>query len=134
MYYKEAVLCILFAMAEADGNVSAEEMSEILTMKEAFNGYSEHNIVALFDEYRQRFSDKSFTEISNVMVSQIPEELFMGTLSIMADIAVVDFDVNLKEGSLISIVANAMGITDVAVKTLLLASLSKKLMLTASQQ
>ena len=134
MYYKEAVLCILFAMAEADGNVSSEEMSKILTMKEAFNGYSEHNIVALFDEYRQRFADKSFTEITNVMVPQIPEELFMGTLSIMADIAVVDFDVDIKEGSLISIVANAMDITDVAVKTLLLASLSKKLMVTASKQ
>lgn len=134
MYYKEAVLCLLFAMADADGHVSSEEMTEILTMKDVFNGYSEHNIAALYDEYRQRFSDKSFAEITTIMVQQIPEELFMGTLSVLADIAVVDFDVDMKEGSLISIIANAMGVTDVAIKTLLLASLSKKLMVSASQQ
>lgn len=134
MYYKEAILCLMFAVAEADGHIRDDELVTIVTMKEIFKGYSEQDIVALYKEYKTRFEDKSNTEIAFIMTQQIPEELFMGVLSIMADIIVLDFNVDMKEGSIISIVANAMGITDVAVKTLLVASLSKKLMMSAGKE
>ena len=52
----------------------------------------------------------------------------MATLSLLADVAVVDFDVDIQESSLISLAANAMNINETSVKTLLLASLSKKLL------
>lgn len=134
MYYKEAILCLMFGMAEADGQIRDDELISIVTMKEIFKGYSEHDIVVLYKEYRERFSSKNFTEISYIMVSQIPAELYMGTLSALADIIALNFNIDMKEGSFISIVANTMGISDVAVKTLLLASLSKKLLMDVGKE
>lgn len=134
MYYKEAILCLMFGMAEADGHMRDDELISIVTMKEIFKGYAEHDIVVLYKEYKSRFSDKNFTEIAYIMASQIPPELYMGTLSIMADIIALNFDVDMREGSFISIVANVMGVSDVAVKTLLLASLSKKLLMNVGQE
>lgn len=134
MYYKEAILCLMFGMAEADGQIRDDELISIVTMKEIFKGYSEHDIVVLYKEYRERFSEKNFTEISYIMVSQIPAELYMGTLSVLADIIALNFNIDMKEGSFISIVANTMGISDVAVKTLLLASLSKKLLMDVGKE
>ncbi len=58
----------------------------------------------------------------------------MATLSVLADIIVLDFNVDMKESSFMSIVANTMGITDIAVKTLLLTSLSKRLMMSAGKE
>lgn len=133
MYYKEAILCLMFAVAEADGHMREDELISIVTMKEVFKGYSEQDIVALYHEYKSRFEDKNYTEIAYIMAKQIPEELFMGVLSVLADIIVLDFNVDMKEGSIISIIANTMGISDIAVKTLLVASLSKKLMMNAGK-
>lgn len=93
MYYKEAILCLMFGMAEADGRMRDDELISIVTMKEIFKGYSEHDIVVLYKEYKERFSDKNFTEVANVM-----------------------------------------GVSDVAVKTLLLASLSKKLLMDVGRE
>lgn len=134
MYYKEAILCLMFGMAEADGRMRDDELISIVTMKEIFKGYSEHDIVVLYKEYKERFSDKNFTEIAYIMASQIPAELYMGTLSVLADIIALDFNIDIKEGSFISIVANVMGVSDVAVKTLLLASLSKKLLMDVGRE
>lgn len=134
MYYKEAILCLMFGMAEADGSMRDDELISIVTMKEIFKGYSEHDIVVLYKEYKERFSDKNFTEIAYIMASQIPAELYMGTLSVLADIIALDFNIDMKEGSFISIVANVMGISDTAVKTLLLASLSKKLLMDVGRE
>ncbi len=134
MYYKEAILCLMFGVAEADGRLREDELINIVTMKEVFKGYSEHDIITLYKEYKTRFEDKSFSDTAHIMANQIPPELFMATLSILADIIVLDFNVDMKEGSFISIVANAMGISDVAVKTLLLTSLSKRLMMSAGKE
>jgi uncharacterized tellurite resistance protein B-like protein len=127
--YKEAMLCLMFAVVDADKKLDNDELVECITMKDVFNGYSEQQIIALYNEYKKRFSDKGFSETAAIFVQQIPAELHMATLSIMADIAVIDFDVDMQEGSFISIVANAMGIAEVSVKTLLLAALSKKLLM-----
>lgn len=134
MYYKEAILCLMFGVAEADGGLREDELINIVTMKEIFKGYSEHDIITLYKEYKKRFEDKSFSDIAYIMANQIPPELHMATLSILADIIVLDFNVDMKEGSFISIVANTMGISDVAVKTLLLTSLSKRLMMSAGKE
>ncbi len=134
MYYKEAILCLMFGVAESDGQLREDELINIVTMKEVFKGYSEHDIITLYKEYKTRFEDKSFSDIAHIMVSQIPPELHMATLSVLADIIVLDFNVDMKEGSFISIVANTMGISDVAVKTMLLTSLSKRLMMTAGKE
>lgn len=133
MYYKEAILCLMFAVAEADDHIRDDELVSIVSMKEVFKGYTEQDIFTLYNEYKSRFADNSFSDIAGTMCTHIPEELFMGTLSVLADIIVLDFNVDIKEGSFISIVANFMGISDVAVKTLLLTSLSKKLMMNAGQ-
>lgn len=132
--YKEAILCLMFAVAEADGAMRDDELISIITMREIFKDYSEHDIVVLFHEYKQRFADKSFTEVAYIMAKQIPAELYMGVLSVMADIIVLDFNVDMKEGSFISIAANTMGISDTAVKTLLLTSLSKKLLMNMGKE
>jgi hypothetical protein len=58
----------------------------------------------------------------------------MGTLSILADMATIDFDVSMQEGSFIAIAAATMGISDIAVKTLLLTSLSRKLLLQTGEE
>lgn len=134
MYYKEAILCLMFGVAEADGGLRDDELINIVTMKEIFKGYSEHDIITLYKEYKKRFEDKSFSDIAHIMAGQIPPELHMATLSVLADIIVLDFNVDIKEGSFISIVANTMGISDVAVKTLLLTSLSKRLMMSAGKE
>ncbi|MCB9044772.1 MAG: hypothetical protein H6550_01410 [Chitinophagales bacterium] len=134
MYYKEAILCLMFGVAEADDHLREDELISIVTMKEVFKGYSEVDIINLYKEYKVRFEDKPFTETAYIMAKQIPAELYMGTLSILADIIVLDFNIDIKEGSFISIVANTMGISDVAVKTLLLASLSKKLLMTTGKE
>ena len=134
MYYKESILCLLFAMAEADEKFDEAELASIITMKEIFKGYAEHDIVNLFKEYRTRFAEATFSEICAMMLKHLPKELHLGTLSLMADIAVVDFDVDIKESALMSIVANAMGISDTAMKTLLLAALSKKLLMDMGQE
>jgi uncharacterized tellurite resistance protein B-like protein len=134
MYYKEAILCLMFGVAEADGGIREDELINIVTMKEVFKGYSEHDIITLYKEYKARFEDKTFSDIAYIMAKQIPPELYMATLSILADIIVLDFNVDMKESSFMSIVANTMGITDVAVKTLLLTSLSKRLMMTAGKE
>lgn len=127
--YKEAMLCLMFAMADADKKLDNEELVECITMKDVFTGYTEPQIVALYNEYKKRLSDKGFSETAAIFVQQIPPELHMATLAIMADVAVIDFDVDMQEGSFISIVGNAMGISEVSVKTLLLAALSKKLLM-----
>lgn len=119
----------MFATAEADGQMRDDELISIVTMKNIFHGYHESDIMSLYKEYKTRFAEKPFTEVANIMSRQIPEELYMATLSILADIIVLDFNVDIKEGSLISIVAASMGVSDMAVKTLLLTSLSKKLMI-----
>lgn len=124
----------MFTMAEADTHLSNEELITVVTMKDVFTDYTEQDIITLYREYKVRFEGKGFAEICNVMVRQIPEELYMGTLSVLADVAVTDFNIDLKEGSFISIVASAMGISDVSTKTLLLASLSKKLMVNAGSE
>lgn len=129
MYYKESILCLMFAMAEADEKFDQDELTAIITMKDVFESYEEHTIVNLFKEYRTRFAEMTFTDITNTMVKHLPKELYLGTLSFMADVAVVDFDVDIKESALMSIVANAMGISDTAMKTVLMTSLSKKLLL-----
>lgn len=134
MYYKEAILCLMFGVAEADGQLREDELINIVTMKNVFNGYAEHDIITLYKEYKTRFEDKTFSDIAHIMVSQIPAELYMATLSVLADIIVLDFNVDMKESSFMSIVANTMGITDVAVKTLLLTSLSKRLMMSAGKE
>lgn len=134
MYYKEAILCLMFAAAEADSQMRDDELISIVTMKEIFKGYTEADIVVLYNEYKIRFTGKNFTETAYILASQIPSELFMGTLSILADVILLDFNVDQKEGSFISIVANTMGISDVAVKTLLLSSLSKKLLMNAGKE
>lgn len=134
MYYKEAILCLMFGVAEADGHLCEDELINIVTMKEVFKGYSEQDIITLYKEYKTRFEDKSFGDIAHIMAGQIPPELHMATLSVLADIIVLDFNVDMKEGSFISIVANTMGITDVAVKTMLLTSLSKRLMMSAGKE
>lgn len=133
-FYKQAILCLMFAMAEADGKFNDTELIEVITMKNVFSEYAEHDIMALHREYQTRFQDKGFAEICNIMVRQIPQELHMATLSLLADVAVADFDVDLQESSLISLAANAMNINEAAVKTLLLASLSKKLMLNIGKE
>lgn len=125
----------MFAMANADGHLTNDELAELVTMKDIFPNYSEADIIALYKEYKGKFRGAGFNELCNVMIPQIPQELHMGVLSILADTATVDFDMDMREGSLISIAANMMGISDVAVKTLLLASLSKKLLIdTAADQ
>lgn len=134
MYYKEAILCLMFAVAEADDKIRDDEMVSIISMKDIFKGYADVDILNLYKEYQGRFSEQTFSEIAYIMTKQIPEELYMGTLSVLADIIVLDFNVDMKEGSFISIVANNMGISDVAVKTLLLASLSKKLLLNMNNE
>jgi uncharacterized tellurite resistance protein B-like protein len=128
LFFKQAILCLMFAMAEADGKITNDELVSLVTMKDLFRDYDEADVMALYHEYRSRFANIGFSEICNVMVRQIQPELHMGALSYLADAATVDFDVDIKEGSFISIAANAMGISDTAVKTLLLSSLSKKLM------
>lgn len=132
--YKHAILHLMFAMAEADGKFSDIELIEIVTMKDVFRGYSEQSIVAIYKDYKANFAEKGFAEICDIMVTHIPNELHMATLSLMSDIAVTDFDVDIQESSLISIAANAMGIHETAVKTLLLASLSKKLLYNIGQE
>lgn len=132
--YKEAILCLMFATAEADGQMRDDELISIVTMKDVFKGYTEHDIIVLYKEYKQRFADKNFTEIAYIMSSNIPAELYMGTLSIMADVIALNFDVDIKETSFISIVASIMGVADLTVKTLLLASLSKKLLMNVAQE
>lgn len=132
--YKQAILCLMFAMAEADKALRDEELVSIVTMREIFKDYTEHDIVMLFQEYRQKFADKNFTEIAYITVRQIPAELYMGVLSVLADVIVLDFNIDAKEGAFISIVANTMGISDVAVKTLLLTSLSKKLLMNIGKE
>lgn len=127
--YKEAILCLMFAMAEADTQLSNDELIACITMKDIFPGYTEQDIISYYNEYKKRFADKGFSETAHIFVKQIPPELHMATLSIIADVAVTNFHMDIKEGSFMSIVANAMGVTDVAVKTLLLASLSKKLLM-----
>lgn len=129
MYYKESILCLMFAMAEADEKFNQEELAAIVTMKDVFEGYEEHTIVNLFKEYRTRFADMTFSDITFTMLQHLPKELHLGTLSFLADVAVVDFDVDIKESALMSIVANAMGVSDTAMKTILMTSLSKKLLL-----
>lgn len=132
--YKEAILCLMFATAEADGQMRDDELISIVTLKEVFKGYSEHDIIVLYKEYKTRFADKNFTEIAYTMANNIPAELYMGTLSIMADLIALNFDVNMKESSFIMIVASIMGVSDLTVKTLLLASLSKKLLMNVAQE
>ena len=126
--YKDAILCLMFAMADADKTMNNDELVECVTMKDIFSIYTEQQIVALYSEYKKRFSDKGFNEIAQVFVPQIQPELYMAVLSFLADVAVIDFDVDIKEGSFISIVAHTMGISETAVKTILLTSLSKKLL------
>lgn len=133
MYFKEAIICLMFAAAEADGQMRNDELIAVVTMKEIFKGYTEADIVQLYKEYKQRFENLSFTDKAHILARQVPEELAMGTLSMMADVIVLDFNVDIKEGSFISIVANVLGISDVAVKTLLLTSLSKKLIINMGQ-
>jgi uncharacterized tellurite resistance protein B-like protein len=132
--YKEAILCLMFAMAEADATINNDELIAVITMKDVFRGYSEADIMELYREYKNRFADAGFAGICNVMVRQIPSELHMGTLSILADMATIDFDVSMQEGSFISIAAATMGISDIAVKTLLLTSLSRKLLLQTGEE
>lgn len=134
MYYKEAILCLMFAVAEADDKIRDDEMVSIISMKDIFQGYADVDILNLYKEYQERFAQQTFSETAHIMTQQIPEELYMGVLSVLADIIVLDFNVDMKEGSFISIVANCMGLSDVAVKTLLLASLSKKLLLDMNKQ
>lgn len=134
MYYKEAIICLMFAVAEADDHLRDDELISIVTMKEIFKGYTEQDIITLYKEYKVRFEDKTFTDTAYIMAKQIPAELHMGVLSILADVILLDFNIDMKEGSFISIVANTMGISDVAVKTLLLTSLSKKLLMTAGKE
>lgn len=134
MYYKEAILCLMFAVAEADDTIRDDELVSIVTMKEVFKGYTEYDILTLYKEYKERFAEHTFSDTAYIMTQQIPEELYMGTLSVLADIIVLDFNVDMKEGSFISIAAHHMGISDVAVKTLLLASLSKKLMMNVGKE
>lgn len=128
MYYKEAVLCLMFAMAEADGKVSNEELITIITMKNIFTNYDETSIVGLYKSYQTKFAEKSFVQIVDTMLKQVPVELHMGTLSLLADVAVSDFDVDRQESASFSIIANAMNVSDTALKTILLTSLSKKLL------
>ena len=90
-FYKQAILCLMFAMAEADGKFNDTELIEVITMNNVFQEYAEHDIMALHREYQTRFQDKGFAEICNIMVRQIPQELHMATLSLLADVAVVDF-------------------------------------------
>jgi uncharacterized tellurite resistance protein B-like protein len=132
--YKEAILCLMFAMAEADATINNDELIAVITMKDVFRGYSEADIMELYREYKSRFADTGFAGICNVMVRQIPSELHMGTLSILADMATIDFDVSMQEGSFIAIAAATMGISDIAVKTLLLTSLSRKLLLQTGEE
>lgn len=134
MYYKESILCLMFAMAEADGKMSNDELITIVTMKNIFKNYSEQNIIQLYKEYQTRFADKTFTDIVITMVKHIPSELHMGTLSLLADVAVTDFDVDIQESALFSIVANTMGVSDTALKTILISSLSKRLLLEVGEQ
>ncbi|MEZ5017487.1 MAG: TerB family tellurite resistance protein [Flavipsychrobacter sp.] len=129
MYYKEAVLCLMFAMAEADGEVDNNELITIITMKNIFTNYDEVSIIALYKSYQVKFAESSFVEIVGAMLKQIPAELHMGTLSLLADVAVSDFDVDGQESASFSIIANAMNVSDTALKTILLTSLSKKLLI-----
>lgn len=124
----------MFAVAEADDHLRDDELISIVTMKEIFKGYTEQDIVTLYKEYKVRFKDKTFSDTAYIMTKHIPPELHMGVLSILADVILLDFNIDMKEGSFISIVANTMGISDVAVKTLLLTSLSKKLLMTAGKE
>lgn len=133
MYFKEAILCLMFAAAESDGNMRDDELVSIVTMKEVFKGYSEADIVGLYREYKKRFSEKPNEEIAHIMSRQIPDELSLATLSLLADIIVLNFNVDVNEGSFITTAASAMGISDVAVKTILMTSLSKKLMMNTSR-
>lgn len=133
MYYREAILCLMFAAADADGKMDDNELVSIVTMRNVFREQTEADIMALYKEYQVRFADKQFSEIAEIMSRQIPEELYMATLSLLADIIMMDFNVDIKEGSFISIVGNCMGISDTAVKTLLLASLSKKLLMSTGR-
>ncbi|MBS1772880.1 MAG: TerB family tellurite resistance protein [Bacteroidetes bacterium] len=131
--YKEAILCLMFSMAEADTSMSNEELMGFVTMKDVFAGYTEPQIITLYNEYKKRFTNLGFAEKANVFVTQIPQELHMATLSLLADVAVVDFNVDVKEGSLISVVASTMSLSHESVKTLLLAALSKKLLLNMNE-
>jgi uncharacterized tellurite resistance protein B-like protein len=134
MYFKEAILCLMFAVAEADGQMRDDELIAVVTMKEIFKGYHEQDIVQLYKEYKKRFEGMSFTDTANILARQIPDELAMATLSLLGDVIVLDFNVDIKESSFMSIVAHVMGVSDTAVKTLLLASLSKKLMINVGQK
>lgn len=127
------MLCLMFAIAESDAKLGNDELTDIVTMRNIFTDYAEQDIISLYKEYKNRFKNKGFSEISSVMVGQIPDELRIGTLSILADIAVTDFNIDKKEGAFFSIVAHAMGITDLAMKTLLMAALSKKLLMDVSK-
>lgn len=124
----------MFAAAEADEQLRDDELVSIVTMKDVFKGYAESDIITLYKEYKNRFSEKSYMEISRIMVPQIPEELYMGTLAILADLIVLDFNIDMKESSFISIVASVMGHNDIVVKTLLISSLSKKLLMDVGQK
>lgn len=126
--YKEAILCLMFAMADADKTMRSEELMQCTSMQSILSTYTEPQIAELYKEYKKRFTDKGFGETAAVFVQQIPAELHMAVLSFMADVAVIDFDVAIQEGSFISIVANTMNISEVAVKAILLTSLSKKLL------
>lgn len=134
MYYKEGILCLMFAMAEADGNVGDNELIHLVSMKNIFPAYTEGAIMGLYREYQEKFKDSTYSEIAAGMIRHIPEELYMGTLSLLADVAVCNFDVDVKESSLLSIIANMMNVSDTAVKVLLLSSLSKKLLLDVGKQ
>ena len=127
--YKEAILCLMFAMADADASMSNDELMQCATMQDILGTYTEPQIAALYADYKKRFAGKGFSETAQVFVQQIPVELHMAVLSFMADVAVIDFDVDIQEGSFISIAGNAMGISEVAIKTILLTSLSKKLLM-----
>ena len=118
----------MFAMADADASMSNDELMECSTMQDILGTYTEPQIAALYADYKKRFTSKGFSETAQVFAQQIPVELHMAVLSFMADVAVIDFDVAMQEGSFISITANAMNISEVAVKTILLTSLSKKLL------
>ena len=119
----------MFAMADADKTMSNLELMECVSMQDILSTYTEPQIAELYAAYKKRFVDKGFAETAAVFVQQIPAELHMAVLSFMADVAVIDFDVAQQEGSFISITANAMNISEVAVKTILLTSLSKKLLM-----
>jgi hypothetical protein len=127
--YKEAILCLMFAIADADASMSNDELMQCATMQDILGTYTEPQIAALYADYKKRFTGKGFSETAQVFVQQIPVELHMAVLSFMADLAVIDFDVALQEGSFISIAGNAMGISEVGIKTILLTSLSKKLLM-----